>query len=126
MRASILLATAAIAGTAALSSSASAQVGVYVGPGYGDYYYCDTPAYPRAYGYNYYYDNDRAYAAPRAHMAGAGAESTTSGMVSGASTRAGGRLISEPREPARACDGSATGHMSSMPEVWAVGAGALT
>lgn len=71
MRASILLAAAAIAGTAALSSSASAQVGVYIGPGYGDdYYYYDTPAYPRAYGYNYYYDNGPAYAVRRPYGRG--------------------------------------------------------
>jgi len=66
MRASILLAAAAIAGTAALSGSASAQMGVYVAPG--DYYF-ETPA-PRAYGNNYYYDSDPAYVARRPYGRG--------------------------------------------------------
>lgn len=61
MRATVLLAAAAVAGTVALSGSASAQVGVYVGPGPGyDGYYYGEPAYPRVYRYspNYYNDDD--------------------------------------------------------------------
>jgi hypothetical protein len=55
MRAPVLLAAAAVAGTVAWSGSASAQgMGVYVGPGYGDYY-SYGPA-PRV--RNYYNDDD--------------------------------------------------------------------
>ena len=58
MRASVLLAAAAVAGTVALSGGASAQMGVYVGPG--DGYYYGEPAYPRVYRYspNYYNEDD--------------------------------------------------------------------
>jgi hypothetical protein len=48
MRASGLLAAAAVAGMLALSGSASAQMGVYVGPADDGYSYGE-PAYPRVY-----------------------------------------------------------------------------
>ena len=59
MRASVFLAAAAVAGTLAVSGSASAQVGVYVGPADDGYYYYGAPAYPRVYRYapNYYNDD---------------------------------------------------------------------
>jgi hypothetical protein len=53
MRASVLLAAAGVAGTLALSGGASAQ-GVYVGPGYSDYYYYGPAPRVR----NYYNDDD--------------------------------------------------------------------
>ena len=62
MRASVLLAAAAVAGTLALSGGASAQMGVYVGPGPADGYSYGEPAYPRVYrsSPNYYDQDDDA------------------------------------------------------------------
>jgi hypothetical protein len=59
MRASVLLAAAAVAGMLALPGSASAQVGVYVGPADDGYYYGE-PGYPRVYRSppNYYNEDD--------------------------------------------------------------------
>jgi hypothetical protein len=56
----VMLAAAAVAGTLALPGSASAQMGVYVGPGYEGYYYYGEPGYPRVYrsAPNYYNDDD--------------------------------------------------------------------
>jgi hypothetical protein len=60
MRATVILAAAAVAGTLALSGSASAQMGVYVGPPSNDYYYYGAPDYARVYrsAPNYYNDDD--------------------------------------------------------------------
>jgi hypothetical protein len=51
MRASVLVAAAAVAATLAVSGTASAQMGVYVGPADDGYYYYGAPAYPRVYRY---------------------------------------------------------------------------